>query len=347
MQKSHKTITKIREFLSLLPEKEAAKYSSLLKDPTNEIFSEFLQFLRKKWSQNLYFTQSLSYTILPDWYEEEVLEMDFSVLSEAEKEMEYLAQWVADSGGPFKASLLEHATDSSLSCEKEAQEESVYVVGIDPASRSNMFAVVILKLKRETTECIFVSSENNLSAPKQVRYTYDIANKFWPIDEMRIDLGGGGDALSSDLEEQKDSHDCWDGLGPLLKVPNEEEAIDYSLRGDRVVVLQTMNNEWVTAVNIKIIADMERGLCIFAGDLPEIGFEDVYEEIAELKKEMTRLIRIPAGNSIKFDLPGKTTEHNHDRWSAFTLAYGSALAIRAGKNKNQEDLIGMGFWDSV
>ena len=314
------------------------------------LFDAFLDYLRANWLGNRYLVLQFPYKIAPEgWYDPRMLEFEFSILSKEEIMFEWLATWVSDSDGPFKASMLERATDPTLKAEARGDGKHKYVVGIDPASQSNEFAVVVLKLIGEDAsiaQVVYVTTRRHIELPAQVRLVFDILNRF-DVVHISMDPGGGGYALAAALSEDGDPFNCWGEFqGPVLPIDDESDR-----PGQRILQLNQMTNQWTTQVNNLMISDIQRGRLVFAGDSePDDESEEALEQIERLKREMIRLRRYVAGDSIKYDLPGKPgdPQHQHDRWSALTQAYGGLIWLRQRiQNQVQREsynLIGLGYW---
>lgn len=353
---------KISQFLDLFPPDQSdrvAKFRQLVEqeDAERSLLSEFHQYLIENWTSDKYYVYRLPYRALPEgWHDEDALDMIRGVFTEEEMAMEFDVIWQADSQGPFRASVLQHATDESLDCELTGDGRSNYYLGCDPGTVNSKFAIAVLKqLGEDVVALVHMHVVDGIQMPDQARTCFEKLNTFWPVPIFSLDkgAGGGGMPLASVMSEDKDVYRAWGKLGPIKQFPAPDEAIDYGSdhlsRTYRVIDLVNMLNPTVTQICDQMLADLQRGRFIIAGTCSGIDeeHEKIYADIRETKRTMTRLVRKVSGSGIKYDLPNpeQHTMHVHDDWSALVLAYGGYLKL---KEKPEEDdyseMFGLGGW---
>ena len=292
-------------------------------------------------------------------------------------ECEYAAVFASDSNGFFKRSAIEGATVSptkNISLENysdivfdaklEGDRTKKYIFGIDPASESDNFSIIVLELYENHSRVVYCWTTNKEQQKYEISkgmtqeddyYAYCILKirnlmKRFPCHRIALDIGGGGVAIREGLMNERLMKD---GERPILEVIEQGKEKDTDFL-DGLHILEICNfskAEWVRDANNGLRFDIERKCLLFpffdsialsiATGSDEI-YERVYDslencmlEIEELKNELTSIVisQTPSGRE-RWDTPetvlpgGKKGRMKKDRYSALLMANMGARQIR-------------------
>ncbi len=206
-------------------------------------------------------------------------------------DMEYSACFTSDSQGFFKRSLIESCVANDANIEKgnwpkwcplpfdpktRGHEDYQYVMGVDPASEADNFALVILELHPEHQRVVHVwtTNRNDFKERKKAKLT-DITDYYaYCVRKMRdlcrvfnivrigIDTQGGGHQISEGLHDEEK---MVLGEVPMWEVIDENKEKDT----DRMAGLHIIEKinfgkaDWTTEANHGLRKDMEDKLLLF------------------------------------------------------------------------------------
>lgn len=268
--------------------------------------------------------------------------------------MEYECMFPTDSDGFFKRSDIKAATPGmddnkdSFAVELVGDPNCEYVMGVDPARKTDNFSISILKLSTDGTGyknvyCYSMRNKDWVTAVKKVR---ELLTKF-NIVRMAVDAGGGGYTVE-DLLQNKELFKP--GEAPIWRYDDEEHA-----RFDGLHILDMVNftPSWIGEANYGLAADVEHQRMLFPyrgnkamvfderDDRGSPVADECWDEIEEQINEMCKIVVTATKTGVQhFDLPelptsSQTTIHvaqRKDRYSALLL---SAYAARSYISEGQ------------
>jgi intein/homing endonuclease len=277
--------------------------------------------------------------LLPkDYMDEGAVATMLATSTESQILMELGATFPTDSDGFFKRSIIEACT-----CDKpiklpggmvqfpvsvSGNPQLKYVMGIDPASERDNFAIVILELWPDHRRIVYSWTTRKSTFRQKggqgdfFRFcTRKIRNlmKTFNICRIALDMGGGGiqvkEALGYDetiLERDKDGNPIEQFIWPVI---NYDEPKDSDQNAGLHIIEESQfgKNDWVSEANNGLKKDFEDKMIIFPYcDGLELGIvilereertkgdktEDVYKdelsdimlEIQEMKNELSTII---------------------------------------------------------
>lgn len=257
--------------------------------------------------------------------------------------MEYGCVFPSDSDGFFKRSAIERCVGKEsnqlyfpsggpveFTCQLKGSPNRRYVYGIDPASESDNFSLIIIEMwpdHRRVVYCWTTSKSMHRGELKEgttsdndffkfcTRKIRDLM-KVFPCERMMIDHGGGGVTLR---EAFRSGDNLQEGELPILEVEMDEEEEDFSLiQGIRLIeMVKFQKRDWVAEANHGMKKDFENprmlllpntdsvsmGLAIeddiAAGRVAKVGesvvklgetMEDCLLNIEELKDELASIV---------------------------------------------------------
>jgi hypothetical protein len=301
-----------------------------------------------------------------------------SSVDKAQYLMEYSACFSGDSNGFFKRSLIESCTVTNSNKISHRSEQDIifypllygnreckYVYGIDPASESDKFAIVILEIHPEHRRLVYSWTSNKKDFQEDLKeghikhtndfYTYclykirDLMKRF-PCELMVMDAQGGGYMIAEGLKS-KDL--IKDGEMPILPVIIDGKPQDTDgIAGLHILELSNNSDyKWYAQANHGLRKDMEDKALLFphvdpttlelatisdniAGRLVD-RLDDVVLEIEELKNELSTIVHsaTPSGRE-RWDTPeiklaGKQKGRlRKDRYSALFIANMGARVLQ-------------------
>ncbi|TFH23051.1 hypothetical protein E4G67_03610 [Candidatus Bathyarchaeota archaeon] len=257
-------------------------------------------------------------------------------------QMEYECVFPTDSDGFFKKSTINATTPGHKSCggvpfpiETKGQPGFEYVMGIDPARKTDNFAINILKLYpvSQTIRNVFCYSMRGKSWPKAVRKIRELMELFPNIVRIAVDAGGGGSAVEDLLQDSKFLE-----LGELAIWRHDEED-HKKFAGLHILDVVDFSPRWIRDANYGLAADMENKRLLFpyrtidfeSQDFDEVETlkDDVWYEMDEQVKETCMIVVTPTKTGVQhFDIPELPasqqgtlkTYKRKDRYSALLLA---------------------------
>ncbi len=269
--------------------------------------------------------------------------------------MEYECIFATDSDGFFKRGLIDDATPGKNDDRKSFSVEIIgdpnfeYVMGVDPARKTDNFAISILKIipGGKGYHNVFCYSMNNKSWPTAIRKLRDLLGKF-NIVRMAVDIGGGGYTVE-DLLQNKEMLRA--GEKPIWRYNDEEHA---KFDGIHILDMVNFNAGWIGETNYGLAADIEHQRLKFPHrtrnsiDIVEeddnISRGDIYEpwdEIDEQKNEICKIVVSATKTGVQhFDLPDIPAREQtkismiqrKDRYSALLLStYAARTYIEEGQ----------------
>lgn len=302
--------------------------------------------------------------------------------------MEYGACFVKDTDGFIPASTIYRATcpmvvgddkiifDIELYGDKEAR----YVMGIDPASEDDNFAVSVVGMKNGR-RCIVYQWTTNRKEFEQLRSTgqvresitdyltfctlhvRNLVRRFNPV-MIGLDTGGGGLAFKEALKDKSkfiDSNDVF-----ILDMDDENS---HELSGDTILkMIEFSHYQWRREAHYGIKTDINNGILLFPRyDLAEgavksfenlaMGrfydtLEDANYEIEQCKQECVRIKaeQTPSGLE-KWDVPsvmtaganGEKVKLKKDRFTSLMIANWVARLAAEHFNIEQEKATALPF----
>lgn len=208
--------------------------------------------------------------------------------------MEYGACFANDSEGFFKMSLINRCVVGNTDDPNPPVFQSCglvqfgatlagdprrrYVYGVDPASESDRFALVITEIWPDHRRVVFTwttgkSDHRQKLKDKRVEehdfYRYCVRKirdlmKVFPCERMLVDAGGGGIALR---EAFRDPDKREDGEMPIYEVidPDPKKHRDEDdMQGHHILeMVQFRDNAWVTMANEGLKKDLEDRVLLF------------------------------------------------------------------------------------
>lgn len=221
--------------------------------------------------------------------------------------MEYGACWVKDSDGFFKRTLVESCVvgrqDNPIelpscgtvrfSAALRGDRDKVYVMGVDPASESDNFAIVVLEVWGDHRRIVFCWTTTRRRHRARLAktltkdenfYTYaarkirDLCQAF-PCIRIAMDKMGGGISVEEAL---RDSVNLEEGEIPILPVIEEGEGAKEKdtdrMPGEHILELvKFANADYVSSANHGMRKDFEDKLLLFPEfDSASVGI--AYEE---------------------------------------------------------------------
>jgi len=256
-------------------------------------------------------------------------------------DMEYRCIFPTDSDGFIRRSTINAATPGSPACggsafsiELRGQPGFEYVMGIDPARKTDNFAISILKLfpQTETYRNAYCWSMRGKSWPKATRKIRELMDRF-NIVRIAMDAGGGGNAVMDLLQDETVLQP---GEQPVW-IYNDEEQLRFD--GLHILDMVNFTPNWIGDANYGMASDIEHKKLLFPMrtlefESKEYGqteaeAEDVWDEIAEQINETCMIVITPTKTGVQhFDLPelpanqqGTLKKYQRkDRYSALLLS---------------------------
>lgn len=206
-------------------------------------------------------------------------------------QMEYGACFTSDSQGFFKRSLIHSCVATDENCSRHTwapwcpepfdpstrgSPDSRYVMGIDPASEQDNFALVILEVCPEHQRVIYVWTTNkkDFAGRKRIGLTqshdyYSFCSrkirdllKIFPCGRIGIDSQGGGFTIAEGL---RDLDKLQPGERPIYPIIEEGKSKDTDdLAGDHMLELVNFAKaDWTAQANHGMRKDLEDKVLLF------------------------------------------------------------------------------------
>lgn len=274
---------------------------------------------------------------------------------------EYGCVPVKDTTGFFRRSVIEQcvAHDNSVAQEDwpnwcptsfdavtSGRKDCQYVMGIDPASEEDNFAIVVLEVRPDHQRVVYCWTTNRKTVkekdPTASYYSYCARHirylmKRFSISKIGIDAQGGGRALSEALHDedllQAGERPLWPEIDRKRPQDTDKMAGDHILN-----MIQFANANWLSKANHELLKDLEDRTILFprydavilglAESEPDKGPElvDCILDIEEIKNELSTIVMTKTSTRERFDTPQIKTGTNKvgrmtkDRYSALLIA---------------------------
>lgn len=314
-----------------------------------------------------------------------ILEQGRATMDSAIFKMEYGCVFAKDSDGFFPASSIHKATcpiktqngELKFYAEEYGEKNCKYVMGVDPASERDNFAISIIKMTDEYRGLVFCWSTNRKKFEAQkkkkpqlftgiedyntfiIRKIHEICSKF-NIVRINIDSGGGGRSV---VEGLKDSSKLKDNEYCIYNM-NDEEISDR--KGAHIIkVIEFSSREWYESSHFNLLKDITTMNQLFPAydaigveqhrmlssddDILDMSLENIQYEIEECKYQTTLIQEQTTAKGNKtWDLPrikGVVTEGiklrlRKDHFTSLLLANDAARAIINNVETPQKHVFG-------
>ncbi len=290
-------------------------------------------------------------------------------------DMEYMCIFSSDSKGFFKRSLIEGCTANEknsivlpsgpviFDAMLRGNPNKKYVIGVDPASEVDNFAVVVLEVNEDHRRIVYSWTMNRQAHTERVKlgltsidnfYAYCARKirdlmKLFPTERIMMDSQGGGIMVSESLH---DSSVLLNGELPIWPIieENKEKPSDDEVGLHILELVNFASSDWTNSANHSLRKDMEDKTLLFPKFDPLIlglsaeddkannrlydTLEDCVMEIEEMKNELTLIeITQTANGRDRWDTPevklgaNKKKRMRKDRYSALLMANAGARAI--------------------
>lgn len=292
------------------------------------------------------------YTGIPKGFmDEKQIHQALATMPKALFSMEYECMFPNDSDGFFKRSVINAATpgledeNASFGVELSGNSDHEYVMGIDPARKTDNFAISILKLMKDgTVRNIYCDSMRNKNWVEAVRRIRELMRKF-NIVRIAVDSGGGGTTVEDLLQTMTGP-----GEPPVWRF-NEEEHRKFE--GLHILDMVNFTPSWIAEANYGLAADIEHRKMLFPYRNLDVDVDEttdpIWDEIDEQINEMCMITVTATKTGIQhFDLPEIQTEasitnvQRKDRYSALLLAAYAARTYMVEGQRTVEPEVG--FW---
>lgn len=298
----------------------------------------------------------IPYTAIPKGFmDEKQIAQAKASMPKAQFQMEYECQFPTDSDGFFKRSAINEATPGiSKSCslapfniELSGEAGFSYAMGIDPARKSDNFAISIIKLLPDGKfKNVYCWAFNNKSFIECVRKIRDLLRKF-NVVRIAMDAGGGGNAIMDLLQSAENA-------GPQdLPIWQFDDKDQMMLNGLHILDMVNFVPTWIANANYGMAADIEHQRLLFPsrGHNNVVGDEqeEVWDNIAEQINETCMIVVTPTKTGVQhFDLPdtnipGVQNTQRKDRYSALLLSTYAARSYLTEQTISNID-IAIGDW---
>jgi len=295
------------------------------------------------------------YTGLPEGFmdEKQIIQAK-ATMPRALFSMEYECIFPTDSDGFFKRTLIKETTPGvdderkPFSIELAGDPNFEYVMGIDPARKTDNFSISILKLMKNGKgyKNVYCYSMNNKNWVTSVRKIRELLGKF-NIVRIAVDSGGGGLTVEDLLQNAEILRK---GEEPIWRYDDDEQM---RFDGRHILDMVNFTPSWIGEANYGLAADIEHRRIQFPhrakSDIDVVDESDsikgkLYEpwdEIEEQINELCKIVMTFTKTGIQhFDLPDIPTAQRtkiaivqrKDRYSALLL---SAYAARSYINEGQ------------
>jgi len=234
-------------------------------------------------------------------------------------QMEYGASFTADSQGFFKRSLIHSCVANDDHCSKDgwppwcpipfdvvtrANSGMAYVIGIDPASEQDNFAIVVLELWPQHQRVVYswTTNKKDFQGRRKIGLTdsHDYYSfcarkirdllKMFPCIRVGIDSQGGGFTIAESL---RDLDKVKEGERPIYEIIEDGKKKDTDdMAGDHILELVNFAKAtWTSEANHGLRKDMEDKALLFPrfdtltlslmSEKDKIFFNKIKEKIGE------------------------------------------------------------------
>ena len=300
-----------------------------------------------------------------------ILEQGRATMDSAIFKMEYGCVFAKDSDGFYPASSIHKATcpiktqngELKFYAEEYGEKNYRYVMGIDPASERDNFAISIVKLTDEYRALVFCWSTNRRKFEAQkkkrpqsfegvedyntfiIRKIHEICSRF-NIVRIHLDSGGGGRSV---VEGLKDSSKLKNDEYCIFDI--EDEEVSDRKGAHLIKVIEFSSRDWYETAHFNLLKDITTMAQLFPAydaigveqsrmfsnedDMVDLSLENIQYEIEECKYQTTLIQEQTTAKGNKtWDLPrikGVVTEGvklrlRKDHFTSLLLANDAARA---------------------
>lgn len=281
---------------------------------------------------------------LGDFMDKQVIEYSKKHMPRVVFLMEYKLLWPKDSHGWIPASLVAKARRSYCKIETKGKEEAEYVLGVDPARESDLFAMSVLRLSPNGNRLVYVKTIHKPTFPQMAAEIREITRKF-NIVRIALDYGGGGLSVRDQLAEESGytSEKGWVEEEPILPIDMKEFPNRY---GRRILDVVYFSPKEIHTMNVDLKSDLEHGRLIMPSE-PNEGDEEsefVFEEINKLQDELISIVTtVTKTGIVRFDTPDKNMIK--DRYTSLLLANKAAKDyVSSLESDLPKAPLASGFW---
>jgi len=287
--------------------------------------------------------------VAPGYLDESNLENARSMLPSDRFDTEYGAQFVSDSGGFIKRSLIDSRSlkiNEAPIVEISAQSGYVYILSADPSSGENekndFFGIVVIKLDMTTRTSYIVnaSASSGKGWPYYVALVKEYMNNFNPV-YIISDAFGGGSQMAS-LLCSPDFANKEKGERPLVSI-DKDDIKTYCHASNRILRMNTPTNQFNEASNTHLKSLLEHKKIWFAAPIDEATYtkhdsksieklEEASEMIELAKNQISLIVGSQGSNGLTtFNMPeslGKIHKKERMRKDLYSAALLGAWGVK-------------------
>ena len=283
----------------------------------------------------------MPYQAIPEGYMDATMINESKIsMTQDQFDMEYNAKFIVDSKGFFKASAIDNATPRTTDpnyfhVELAGNHKFDYVMGVDPARWSDDFAIVILKVLKNTHRIVYMKKWNQKNFGIIANTIRDLVKRF-SIKRIGIDKGGGGSAIMDFLQTPE--------MVPVGDVPYWEIDDKTNAGGLKLLNMVNYMGKWLIDANYAMCADIEHKRLLFPYHIDETKYtpedmkkaSNIMDLVRECKNQLVQ-IEITATDKSEiehFDLPPELKwKRKKDLYSALLIAADEARQLKIGEAK--------------
>jgi len=278
-----------------------------------------------------YCVWEIPYQDVPDGFMNmETLNYSLATSPAAVFAMEYQCKWLADTDGFFPASLVESLQEKSgYNVILRSKRDHVYILAVDPASRIDYFAVIVIEIRDGVMKVVYADSIKGLTIPDMVAEIHKLDRDFG-FSLITIDAGGGGNAVYDTLYTNEMDPWCeWEGISnPKGKDHNIKLG---RFKGKKILVMTDFSSDWIEKANFSLKSSMEKRLILLPEPIRATAFptsssgviaeEKVDVNIKTLKEQLISIeMHHTAGKGTLSFKPPKKNAHD-DLYVAMLMAH--------------------------
>lgn len=293
---------------------------------------------------NKFGVMKVPYYYLPAGYiDEGIIAQSKATMTKAHFNMEFNAEFYADSDGFFPASLVDAVSMfAKYSISMSGEKDKKYIMGVDPARQADHFSIVLIEVdegavdRRHKAAYAWATNEKKMKKSGEVNenqtYYGACAKKIrqlmsrFNVVLIMMDAGGGGREIANYLQEKRFLRE---GEKSIWEIDEPSQSM---YEGIHILKLIASNSAWVSDANHSMKKSIEEFRLLFPiydtvaieGELTSMNVssnslsksinkvrnsmtdtvEDVNEEIEEMKKEITNIVITGTPSGNEhFDLP--------------------------------------------
>ena len=293
----------------------------------------------------LYSLHEFDYRDLGDFMEKENIEFAKKTSPRIIFLMEYMNVWAKDSLGWFPASLINKIKEPWCLPEPEGKEGEEYVLGIDPARESDLFAVCVMRLANNERRVVNIIVAHKATFPEMAQIIRDLMRKY-NVVRIAMDYGGGGLAVRDQLAIPNIFYDVNTKENieeePILPIDTKEFPGKV---GKRILDLVFFSPKEIYQMNVGLKSDMEHKRVIMPKKPVEGNevSESIFAEMVKLEDELIAIqATVKQSGVLHFDTPSKRMIK--DRYTALLLANKAAKDYLQINQKPGSQKLATGFW---